>query len=479
MGQFVGTDYGDDIIFKQIRHVKNDAYNQYNPSSTTIPDSPIPKFENKTGYWNTETTNSKYDSGYIDFSEQGCTGGYKKWRFKYLLDESEFPANKSFGSGTSGDKPYMPSNGWDNSWRTDSTTKNSPDSHGSGFDVLFNDFDSPAVGYARRKANLSRNFVWGYIDNPDWTDGQSFVKCWRANNNNKAHYTRTKGITFRYKQCCVETGGLDMNLVGQELEDYHGSVPLFQFGLLFVKSDETSDDYIYYAELIAASKELSKTQDGDKLGGRCYNSYKFHPNGRQASGSVNRHIIGKASHRFDYEVTAKSQVPNPNWQVGDDEDGQFITVSEKKSGNGPWDEHGNFSHQTDYFKSYNGYEVLGGPPEQPASGVCTLILSNAAAKKVWQEDMVCVGFLCQSTHTSRQSGFMGSRSDFMMYPPKLLEQEYEGDTKLVLEQPDFVPGEPMYTSMMRPKTTPVGAHDYLKNTRLKTPNYKAPIDLII
>lgn len=481
MGTFAGTDYGDEVIFKQVRHCKNTAYNYLNPSATKMPDAPIPSFGAYDGFWNTTQhgSNTKYD-GYIDFNYKDCTGGDSHWKIKFLLGQSEFPANQKVGNYTTGDAPGYPNRDGNETWKSpnwmaNNADKNSPDEHGTGFEDLFN-INEPGVAYYRKKNNLSRCFIWGHIDSPLFDKSNHWVK-YDHSKDRQAHYTRAKGITFRYDLKCKQESGTNWQ------DEWHGTTPLFQFGLLFTKTDWTKDHYLYYAEMIAAEDRIAKEHNqGAGAGGatvRCHNSADFFPEGDQWRPDPHRMILGKVSHKFDYEVKAKHQVKNPEWNEGDDPESEYISKISSKPGFGPWDEMGPYAHQRSYFNQNYGYEVQGFPPDTPKRGVCALTITKRAAEFVWDNDMVCVGFLCHSSHTSRQAGFVGSDAVFKMYAPKILEQESRGDNELVMETPDFEPGYDIYSNIMRPKCKVRDCNEHLVKTRTKAKDYFPKVDLIV
>jgi hypothetical protein len=172
------------------------------------------------------------------------------------------------------------------------------------------------------------------------------------------------------------------------LNNQHGGNPIEAFCLAYVKK---TDSTIYLAECITVSKEQMKDDS------------PFPPN------SVHQWIANSNMNSYS----------------------QSNTHNDRKV----WQEHGP--------RNNTKWEVN-------VDGVATLTISKAAAEKVWDNKMVCVGFVATSVHSSRQSGYVGSSMWFDMWDVKLLEMEYRGQTNYSTSGGEE---DPKFTRVLRPPTT--------------------------
>lgn len=202
----------------------------------------------------------------------------------------------------------------------------------------------------------------------------------------------------------------DKSSVIGALRDQHGGNPIEAFCLAYVKE---GDPKIYLAECIT----VSKTQCQDKSPYPTPSSKRWLANSKMS----------------EYNLTTT----NNNRKV--------------------WMEHGP--------KNNPNWEVY-------VDGVCTLTVSTRSAQKIWDNKMVCVGFVATSVHSSRQSGYVGSSMWFEMWDVKLLEMEYRGQNQF-----DTAGGEedPKYTRVLRPAATINDNFAYYKSA---SPEY-FNMDLVI
>ena len=182
------------------------------------------------------------------------------------------------------------------------------------------------------------------------------------------------------------------------LNNQHGGTPIEAFCLAYVKK---ADNRIYLAECITVSNKQA-TDDNP-----------FPPN------SANYWIANNKMSQY----------------------GQSTTQNNLKV----WQEHGP--------KNNSNWDV-------DVDGVATLTISRDAAEKVWDQKMVCVGFVATSVHSSRQSGYVGSAMWFDMWDVKLLEMEYRGHTDFVTSGGEE---DPKFTRVLRPSNTKGNNLDYYHN----------------
>jgi hypothetical protein len=343
--------------FRSVRISSNFRHSTINPPLNSALEMAKPEFDVGGGYFSPKgNDNSKFSGtsdGFTDYNYEDCTNKTKKWKFKYLMGESEaFSGN---------DKPLE----WSRSnWSINDTNKNNKiSSQGINAKTLFNNGRGIQYGsvkfraYQRQDNNVSNRFMWGVME------GAKFGKdSYTTIDSDKiSHHIRASAITFRY-ECHFNE---DKKSLLPSLNNQHGGNPIEAFCLAYVKS---GDAKIYLAECITVTKDWS--QSGT-------------PDWPTKSGS---YWIANNKIR-EYNLTTHSR------------------------GGKIWEEHGPKGNST-----WN-------PRVQ---GVATLTISKNAANKVWDEKMICVGFIATSVHSSRQSGYVGSSMWLDMWDVKLLEMEYKG-----------------------------------------------------
>ena len=372
--------------FRPVRCASNYRHGSIAPPFESALEMPIPPFDEGHG-WFSPSGNSKFTGardGFIDFNFEKCTGNTKKWKFAYLMGQSEY-------SGSGEKPPEWSRDNWSYNDTRPNNTASSLDDCGKNANTLFtngrgNDGNKKFRPYTRKKNNLSNRFMWGVMENPQFAKNAYVTHEYTG----KSHHTRASAITFRYHVHLNEDLGSPIS----ELNNQHGGNPIEAFCLAYVKK---GDSKVYLAECVTVDKR--QATDGSPFPMR--------------SGTW----------------VANNQMGN-------------YCLSQTHNNKKVWNEHGP--------KNNSQWEV-------EVDGVCTLTVSRAAAERIWDWKMVCVGFVATSVHSSRQSGYVGSSMWFDMWDVKLLEMERRGQNTF-----DTAGGEedPKYTRILRPANTKSGNFDY-------------------
>ena len=369
-------------IIRSATNLRHHTINQGHPQEITSP-----PWADGVGYFAMKKPN-KFADGYIDFNFKDCTDGSTNWKFKWLVNnQSEFDSTR-----VTYDKE-KPVEFGRQEWSMKDGNKGGSD-HGANSLKLFNNRNAAkgVRAVSRTSCNLNRKYWWGH------TDHLSFgKKTWTTYNHSvgaKANYIRAKGITFRYKVYQEET-----NQTGEALDDRenHGFTPIVQALMFFVGKE---NDYVYCAELIAASKQW--TTHGNAAGGQ------MESKGSLADRDRARHETGKVLAKTDWSF---------KYYSGD--------TTKPSVGGGPWDEHG---WRAQYERWPFGYKASGW--QKNVSGTAVMSLSQKACDIIWDNDMVCVGWAVCSATTNRDKGTVASDMGFTFWDYKLLEQEYKGDNQI-------------------------------------------------
>lgn len=424
----------DDVVMGNIRHCNN--YPQDTLLSEAKDEMPMPPWRQQDatygrGWFNINGLgNSKKDyteNNFCDFNHKACTNGNQKgWKYKWLLGSSEHSKNK-------------PDEFSRKNWTFEDANKIwTPGSRTKDLWLTRNKNASVQV-IARKSCNLSKKYYWGILDSHKFTDG--YVK-YDHGRNCKSNYIRAKGITFRYVVYHEETTKSLPNQNGT-----HGMVPFRWAALAYVGR---KDDYIYLAELISNDKSEQTNDDNE------HTKYPIYWNDRR-----------KHTGRFRF-VT--------DWNVNWKEEGGPGTAS--GPGGGPWDEFGIYAAKHHGYNKPAGYKNAG-TDTWSGSSVCTgaasMTLSPTACRKIWDEDMVCVGLLVGSSNTSRTHGYVGSSMDFKMWDTKLMEQEFRGDNELPDKSDETAR---KFSILLRAPMTVKETQQLYKDLRDKKEFTYAPLDWI-
>lgn len=380
--------------YADVRCASNYRHGDINPPFDSSFEMPLPQFDQSHGWFspkgvdNTKFTGSR--DGFTDFNFQDCTNNTKKWKFKYLMDQSEYVKDGY-------DKPPE----WDRDvWSINDTRPNNTasqlDECGLNANTLFTngrgmDGTKKFRPYTRRKNNLSNRFMWGVIEGAKFNKNSYTTYQY----NGKSHHVRASAITFRYHVQFNE----DKSSVAEVLRNQHGGNPIEAFCLAYVKKGNST---IHLAECIAYDKAWIEDGTPSPAQGT-----------RRWLANSNMSSYCRSYTNNDRKVWQEhGPKNNPNWEVEVD-------------------------------------------------GVATLTVSEKAAKKIFDEKFVCVGFVATSIHSSRQSGYVGSSMWFDMWDVKLLEMEYRGQINF-----DTSGGEedPKFTRVLRPHDTVEGNLNYYNNT---------------
>lgn len=376
--------------YRPVRCASNYRHGSISPPFESSLEMAVPPFESGHG-WFSPKGNSKFTGardGFIDFNFEKCTGGTKKWKFKYLFDQSEY--NKG------GEKPPEWSrDNWSFNDTRPNNTASSLDECGLNANTLFtngrgDDGNKKFRPYTRRANNLSNRFMWGVMEDPQFAKNAYVTHSY----NGKSHHTRASAITFRYHVHLYEDRSA---IVIGQLNNEHGCNPIEAFCLAYVKK---GDSKIYLAECVAVDKQ---------------------------------------------QVTDGSPYPMRSGQwLGNNQMGSWCQ-SETHNDRKVWHEHGP--------KNNTKWET-------EVDGVCTLTVSRAAAERIWDWKMVCVGFVATSVHSSRQAGYVGSSCWFDMWDVKLLEMEYRGQNSFNTSGGEE---DPKFTRVLRPADTKSKNFEYYHN----------------
>ena len=150
--------------YRPVRLASNYRHGSIAPPFESALEMPVPPFESGHG-WFTPKGNDKFTGardGFIDFNFEKCTGGTKKWKFAYLMGESEY-------SGSGGKPPEWSRDNWSFNDTRPNNTASTLDECGLNANTLFtngrgNDGNKKFRPYTRKKNNLSNRFMWGVME---------------------------------------------------------------------------------------------------------------------------------------------------------------------------------------------------------------------------------------------------------------------------------------------------------------------------
>lgn len=429
------TPFFEEKVVKSVRTSYMFSHWEINPfSSFEMPNPPYPNYEG--WFKNNKNGNSKYSNGFVDFNYKACTNDVKSgWKYKWLHGSSEYSSN------VINDKFQKPKEFGRSNWSFQDCDKAS-DNLGKNTHRFFNTRDgSEADGFRcidRKDCNLSRKYYWGILDSHKFTDG---YVTYDHGKNAKANYIRAKGITFRY-ECYFEETTESLG----EANDKHGLIPMQFAAMAFIKPD---DDYVYLAELIGVGSAWSESSaDSDLCKDTLYRS-------------GHRQNIGNIWHESDWNVMWEK---NSNGEQG--------TVK----GGGPWDEFGPYAHEHYYAPVYYNAQ----PPSKykrrnkwprNVTGQATLTLSKNSVRKIWDNNMVCVGIIVGSCNTSRKSGFVGSTMQFRMFDVRLQEMRDRDDNHI--EHRKNIETGSLYSQLLaKPMKAKDAMEFYKKQKEGETPLYR-------